>query len=312
MTGELDVSPDSLAAKAQLATSAFPVKEKLPKALTFSPKADDSDEHLPTPTPIQLSHMGNQRGCSDLVNFHSKTMKKNGAPKKPAQTLKAPTSKKPGDISAVFATFSINPRKLKNLGGAPLKINADSVKKLPQKTKGSKVPVTSRDDPTAAKRKGLITDNDSDNSEAGKAPSKKIFQDDKAQRFAAADKASRALFSAWWPKKTDATCNLDGVFTKPEICHNTDKKVDEEIWGCLVCIDMKAAGIRSGNGKIKCCFSEKTGVSTLRHWEAYQTHCQQIGILTNQWATPNNVKEMREASPQDGSQARITQYGNPI
>ncbi|KAF9520173.1 hypothetical protein BS47DRAFT_1387508 [Hydnum rufescens UP504] len=250
---ELDVSPNSLAAKAWLATSAFPVKEKLPKALTFSSEADDSDEHLPTPTPVQLSCMGNQRGCSDLVNFHSKTMKNSGVPKKPAQTLKAPASKKPGDISAAFATFSINPCKLKNLGGAPLKINADSMKKLPQKTKGSKVPATSRDDPMAAKRKGPITDNDSDNSEAGKALAKKRSQvmvssdtedtdgalhsqDDKAQRFAAADKASTALVSAQWPKKTDATCNLDGVFTKPEICHNTDKKVDEEMWGCLVCM----------------------------------------------------------------------------
>jgi hypothetical protein len=55
----------------------------------------------------------------------------------------------------------------------PLKINADSVKKLPQKTKRSKVPATLRDDPTAAKRKGLITNNNSDNSETGNAPAKK-------------------------------------------------------------------------------------------------------------------------------------------
>jgi hypothetical protein len=68
--------------------------------------------------------------------------------------------------------------------------------------------------------------------------------------------------------------------------------------------DMKEAGVRSGNGKIKCYFSKRTGVSTLRqhitshggkHWEAYQTHFQQIRILMNEQATPNNVKEMREA-----------------
>jgi hypothetical protein len=71
---------------------------------------------------------------------------------------------------------------------------------------------------------------------------------------------------------------------------------------------MKVAGVRSRNGKIKCYFAERTGVSTLRqhiashggrHWEAYQTHCQQIRILTNEQATPNNVKEMREALPQE-------------
>jgi hypothetical protein len=56
---ELDFSPNSLTAKAWLATSAFPVKEKPPKALTFSSEADDSDEHLPTPTPVQPSHTGN-------------------------------------------------------------------------------------------------------------------------------------------------------------------------------------------------------------------------------------------------------------
>jgi hypothetical protein len=61
-------------------------------------------------------------------------------------------------------------------------------------------------------------------------------QDDEARRFAAADKALAALVAAQWPKKTDATHDLDGVFMRPEIHCNTDKKVDEEMWGCLVCM----------------------------------------------------------------------------
>jgi hypothetical protein len=265
---ELDVSPDTLAAKARLVADAFPqnLGHKPNHGLSYDSGDEDSDEDLHT-------SVGNQ----------PKRPIKKVAPKNTLShknICRVSATKKPAQVRTAFAAFGINPNNLKTLGaGEPIILrrnhNAkEKVSGLQTQVKVSTVNMANngkmltitvatgkqvenswslrsgKRKATGPSKSSSDTATLSEESLGGQQATKKQHindinsdtdngshtQDDEVAEFAAADKASTALILANHPKRTDATHDLDGMFGKPEVHKNPDKQVDELMWACLVCM----------------------------------------------------------------------------
>ncbi|KAF9506024.1 hypothetical protein BS47DRAFT_1399860 [Hydnum rufescens UP504] len=216
---ELDVSPDTLAAKAHLAADAFPQNlgnKPNHGMLSYNSGDEDSDAELHTsPTgvhtafaafsinPNNLKTLGAGEAIIPCRNCNAKEKVSGSHPVQRTQ------------VKHVEISQALQYGKRKATG--PSKSSSDT-KTLSDKSHGGQ----------QATKKQHINDSNSD------ADNGSHTQDDEAAEFSAADKASTALILANHPKRTDATRDLDGVFGKPEVHKNLNKQVDELMQACLV------------------------------------------------------------------------------
>ncbi|KAF9504730.1 hypothetical protein BS47DRAFT_1386180 [Hydnum rufescens UP504] len=247
---ELDISPDTLAAKAHLAAKKFHHNlgyKSNHTTLSYNSDKQDSDE-------VSCTSIGNQFNAKKKVSAQRAHAKGGGEMSQAQQLAK---------------------RKAMILSNSDDKSPSDKSCSDQQATK-----------------KQCVNDINSDTDEGLHT------QDNKAAEFATVDKASAMLMVESHPKKSDATCDLDGVFGKPEVHKNLDKQVDELMQHAF---ELKKEGLKSA--RLKCYFTVKTGVSTLRnhiathggqHWELYRLHYSCGDIVD------------------DATQSQITQFSVPM
>ncbi|KAF9518448.1 hypothetical protein BS47DRAFT_1358944 [Hydnum rufescens UP504] len=290
---ELDISPDTLAAKACLVAKKFPHNlgyKSNHTTLSYDLDKQDSDEVLRTSIGDQHKRLIKKVAHKDIPSQ-----------KRTGQELKlCSTTKKSAGVHAAFAAFGINSNNLKTLGaGEPIHPHSshNAKKKVSAQRAHAKGGGEMSRAWRLAKRKAMIlsdSDNESpsDKSCSDQQATKKqhvndinsdtdeglCTQDNKAAEFATADKASAVLIAESHPKKSDATHNLDGVFGRPEVHKNLDKQVDELMQACLVCM----------------------------------LHCERLKILMNNQAVPSNIKDSCRDIVDDATQSRITQFGVPM